>query len=336
MSVFRTGRYEIGFDASARKRLCRYFSTPVSFVSRVALLACALAIASTAQAEGARVIPRSEQADGGYVSTQLLLKPCLDIRTLLSEPNDHLLKDVADARKVLPPGTCDSSVLVEKLFKARFLQYASLAVVSDPWDFDVKIAVQNRSIEQCKDTQCVERELDEVIAALSPVYLGARPEWPQGTGLCTAAPVDVPVAKVLAPLNARTRKALIERCGEQALTTQTCTGPHGKFLFGICEMVGNQVNASEWIYRVRGNKYEPLLAIDDGPFGVMESACNGMPDLMTAARVSMGEHQHTYYRYDGKQYWAAYSYAAVFVGTDDNGNDLVVAQGGPDTKVVCR
>ncbi|KHK52957.1 hypothetical protein PI87_19240 [Ralstonia sp. A12] len=305
-------------------------------MSRVALLACVLVIVSTAQAEGVRVIPRSEQADGGYVSTQLLLKPCLDIRTQVNEPSDHLLKDVADARKVLPPGICDSPVLVEKLFKVRFLQYASLAVVSDPWNFDVKIAMQNRSIEQCKDTQCVERGLDAVIAALSPVYLGARPEWPQGTGLCTAAPVDVSVATALAPLNAKTRKALIERCGEQALTTQACTGPHGKLLFGICEMVGNQVNASEWVYLVRGNKYEPLLAIDDGPFGVMESTCNGMPDLMTAARISMGEHQHTYYRYDGKDYQSVYSYTAIGVGTDDNGNDLEVAQGGPDTKVVCR
>ncbi|WP_199030604.1 hypothetical protein [Ralstonia sp. ASV6] len=75
---------------------------------------------------------------------------------------------------------------------------------------------------------------------------------------------------------------------------QSASGRHGKFLFGTCEMVGNQVNASEWLYRIRNGKYEPLLAIDDGPSGVLESNCNGMPDLLAVARVSMGEHQHTY------------------------------------------
>ncbi|WP_208630865.1 hypothetical protein [Ralstonia insidiosa] len=293
-------------------------------------------MASPTLAEGERVIPRGEQANGGYVSTQLLLKPCLDIRTQVSEPDDNLLRDVVKAREVLPAGICDNPALVEGLFKARFLQYASLTMVSDPWNFDTKIAAQNQAIEQCKDTQCVERELDAGIDPLSPIYLGAHPAWPRGTGLCTTAPVDVPVAKALASLNASVRKELVKRCGEQALITQTCSGPHGKFLFGACEMVGNQVNASEWLYRIRNGKYEPLLAIDDGPSGVLESTCNGMPDLLAMARVSMGEHQHTYYRYDGKAYQPVYSYTAIGVGTDGNGNDLEVGQGGPDTKVVCR
>lgn len=308
----------------------------ISLVSKLAVFVWVAAIASPALAEGERVIPRSEQANGGYGSTQLLLKPCLDIRTQVSEPDDNLLRDVVKAREVLPPGICDNPARVEKLFKARFLQYASLTMVNDPWNFDTKIAAQNQAIGQCKDTQCVERELDAVITALSPIYLGAHPAWPRGTGLCTTAPVDVPVAKALAPLNASIRKELVERCGEQTLTTQTCSGPRGKFLFGTCEMVGNQVNASEWLYRIRNGKYEPLLAIDDGPSGVLESTCNGMPDLLAVARVSMGEHQHTYYRFDGKAYQSAYSYTAIGVGTDGNGNDLEVGQGGPDTKVVCR
>lgn len=101
-------------------------------------------------------------------------------------------------------------------------------------------------------------------------------------------------------------------------------------------MSGNQVNAPEWLYRITNAKLEPLLAIDDGPSSVLTTSCNGMPDLMTAARVSMGEHCRTYYRYDGRQYQSVYAYTEMGVGTDDNGNDLAIAQDGQTTKVVCR
>jgi len=283
----------------------------VSFASSFVLLAWALAIAPPSQAEGARVIPRSDQADGGYVSTQLLLKPCLDIRTLVSERDDSLLKEVAEARKALPPGTCDSPALVDKLFTARFLQHASLLMVNDPWNLDAKIVAQNRAVGQCKDVQCMAHELDAVITALSPVYQEGNPAWPQGKGLCTTKPVDVPAAKALTRLNVDTRKELADGCGEQTLMMQTCSSPHGKLLFASCVMEGNQVNAPEWLYRVKGSRFEPLFVTSDGPSGVLESTCNGMPDLMTAARVSMGEHQHTYYRYDGKQYQSVYAYSAI-------------------------
>ncbi|AYZ63101.1 hypothetical protein EGY31_07510 [Burkholderia multivorans] len=303
----------------------------------VALLACALAVASHAHAEGPRVLPRSGQAEGSYVSTQLLLQPCLDVRTPSDSPDDSLLKDAAAARGAFPPGTCDNPALREKVFTARFLQYASLAVVNDPWNLDPKLAAQNRAIGRCKDTRCVDRALDAVIAALSPVYLNAHPAWPRGKGLCTSEPADAPVAAALAPLGARARKALAGECGNEALTAQTCKGPHGTLLFVSCEMSGNQVNAPAWIYRARHGRHDPLLAVDDGPVGVLESTCNGMPDLMTSSRSSMAEHQNTYYRYDGRAYRSVYSYTEMGVGADDNGNDLAIAQGGrPDAKVVCR
>ncbi|KVO25516.1 hypothetical protein WK60_28075 [Burkholderia ubonensis] len=307
-----------------------------ALASGIMLLACALAVASQAHAGGPRVIPRSAQVDGGYVSTQLLLKPCLDVRALYDNPDDSQMKDVAAARNVLPPGTCDSPVLVEKVFTARFLQYASLAAVNDPWNLDVKIEAQNRAMDRCKNMRCLDRELDAVIRALSPLYLGVNRGWPRGKGLCASEPADAPVAAALAPLGARARKGLASECGGEALTAQTCKGQHGKLLFVSCETSGNQVNAPAWIYRARHGRYDSLLDVDDGPVGVLESSCNGMPDLMTSSRTSMGEYQNTYYRYDGRAYRSAYSYTGMGVGTDDNGNDLAIAQGGPDAKVVCR
>ncbi|MFS2106517.1 hypothetical protein [Ralstonia sp. Ralssp135] len=303
---------------------------------RYALLAYVFATACPALADGTLAIPRSEQATDGYLSTALLLKPCLDIREWSPEPNDALLKQVADARKGLPPETCDSPALVEKLFKARFLQYASIAVVSDPWNLDAKIRAQSEAMGRCKNTECLDRELDAAIAALSAVYLNSHPEWPNGTGLCVSKAVDVAAAKVRALLGAKVQKDIVDTCAPESLSVQTCRGLQGTLVFAGCTMSGNQVNAPEWLFRIRSAKLESLLAIDDGPSGMLKTTCNGMPDLMTAARVSMGEHYVTYYRYDGTQYQSVYGYTAMSIGTDDNGNDLAIAQGGQVTRVVCR
>ena len=305
-------------------------------VLRGALLAYVFASAFPALADGPLAIPRSEQTTGGYLSTALLLKPCLDIREWSPEPNDDLLKQVADARKGLPSETCDSPALVEKLFKARFLQYASTVVVSDPWNLDTKIRAQNEAIGRCKNTQCLDRELDTVITALSPVYLNSHPEWPKGTGLCTSKTVDVAASKVRALLGGRVQKDIVDTCAPESFSVQTCRGLQGTFVFAGCRMSGNQVNAPEWLFRIRGAKLESLLDIDDGPSGVLKTTCNGMPDLMTSARVSMGEHYVSYYRYDGTQYQSVYAYTAMGIGTDGNGNDLVIAQDGQVTPVVCR
>jgi hypothetical protein len=301
------------------------------------LLAWIITVASSVWAEGKPVIPHSSNADGGYVSTQLLLKPCMSEKALKEMTEDlAVLKDGVAARKAFPPGTCDDRTLVEKIFKARFLQYATLNVVTAPWRFDETIAAQDAVIGGCRNTRCLNRELNAVIAALSPIYLHAHPEWPRGKGLCTIDPVDTPTAKVMALLGRKARKAIAGECGSATVTTQTCDGSHGGMLFVSCAMEGNQVNAPEWIYRMNNGHSKLLFNVDDGPLGVMESTCNGMPDLMTSARVNMGEQSVTYYRYDGKQYQSFYSYTAMSVGTDDNGNGLRIAQGGRDAGVTCR
>lgn len=52
----------------------------------------------------------------------------------------------------------------------------------------------------------------------------------------------------------------------------------------------------------------------------------------------MGGHDvTTFYRYDGRQYQSVYGYTAMAAGTDDNGNDLVIAwPAQPDVDVVCH
>ncbi|WP_404939080.1 hypothetical protein P7C00_11595 [Pseudomonas sp. JDS08PS003] len=300
------------------------------------LLAWTLVLAAPAWAEGKRLIPSSEHATGGYLSSQLLLKPCADVAALGFADDESAQRSAAEARKALPAGTCEDGALVEKLFKARFLQHAAIAMVYTPWQLDEKIARQDRAISRCQDTQCLARELDGVIAALSPVYLGAPRQWPRGQGLCAADPIETPAGQVLARLGADSSQAITGTCAEDEVLALTCRGPHGKWLFVSCGMSGNQVNSSQWLFRASTAPPQPLLAVEDGPVAVLETACNGLPDLMTSARVSAGEHDLSYYRYDGKAYRQVYAYSIEFVGSDANGNDLLIARGGAKTRVVCR
>ncbi|WOE81729.1 hypothetical protein RZO07_11105 [Pseudomonas protegens] len=69
---------------------------------------------------------------------------------------------------------------------------------------------------------------------------------------------------------------------------------------------------------------------------MLETACNGLPDLMTSARGSAGEHDLTYYRYDGKAYLQVYAYSREFVGSDAHGNDLIIARGGAGVRMACH
>ena len=93
-----------------------------------------------------------------------------------------------------------------------------------------------------------------------------------------------------------------------------------------CKMFGNQVNTEIWFYLLKPNT-EPKLLFNsyNGPDYILDSTCNGMPDLMTSGRYSSGEHEIVYYRYNGEKYEAAYSYMLVGIGRDDNGNDMGIA-----------
>lgn len=302
----------------------------------ITLLACTFSLASSVWAEGKRVMPASVQVEGGYLSSQLLLKPCVDVAALGFAADDSAHRDAAAARKALPAGTCEDAVLVEKLFKARLLQYGSIALVDAPWALAERLERQNRAISRCQDRQCLARELDAVIAQLSPLYFGASRAWPRGKGLCATEVLAMPTNKALAVLGEGPGQQITAACGEEGVVASNCRGPHGRLLFLSCGMSGNQVNASQWLYRVGKAQPEPLFAVEDGPLGVLETSCNGMPDLMTSARVSAGEHNDTFYRYDGKAYQQVYSYISTFVGIDANGNDLSIAQAGALAKVACR
>ena len=298
------------------------------FLKRIFLLTWVFALHTSAWADEPRIIPRSDQVDAipFYLSAELWLKPCVDMKTLGYTDSDadeytaNARKDVANARNTLPPGTCDNPDLVEKLFRARFLQGSTITIVRDPWNLNTKIIAQNAVIDRCKDTSCLGHALDAIIAELSPIYFDTPdPLWPRGTGLCPGKWTSISTKKALALLDSAQRKEIADAYGEDNIEASTCSGPHGKLMDIIGTMTGNQVNAPEWLYHLNRGKAETLLSLSsNGPFGVLESTCNGWPDLITSERISAGEHQMDYYRYDGSYYqWVYNSSNLGLVGVGD-------------------
>jgi len=285
-----------------------------------------------------RVIPSSSiSKEAGYLSTALLLNPCLDIQTTGYSKDADTLQLFTDARNSLPLGACDDPALVEKIFKTRFLQYASLTLVNDPWNLGTKIAAQEQAINHCRDTRCLERELDLAISALTPIYLGAPdPKWPNGH-LCSTESVRT----LSSVLTEKARKKITAECGgvdPESVYISICKDSHGKLVSAICQMQGNQVNAPQWLFRKKEAGEKLLLYTDNGPSGALETTCNGMPDLMTAARMNLGEHSYTYYRFDGSRYQAVYGYTAMSIGNDGRDGYFSIAQGAGiiQNTVVCR
>lgn len=288
-----------------------------------------------AQVRDIRKIPSSSIVQSSS-SITLLLNPCSDGQAEPYGSDADIQQQFADARNNLPTGTCSSPVLVEKLFRARFLQYASLALVHDPWNLDAKISAQNQAIGQCQDTRCLERELDGAIDALTPSYLNApNKTWPDGR-LCDTKLIQAPPSFLAMSV----RKEIVGECGgidSDKTAISTCKRSSKRLISAICRMQGNQVNASEWLFREKKGERELLLHTNDGPFGVLGSICNGMPDLLTTARISAGEHSHSYYRFDGSKYQMVYGYTTLAVASG-NGDDAIIALGGgvTESNVVCR
>ena len=317
--------------------------------------------AYTKQIKLERTIPRIDQLSPTYLSTILLLSPCLDI-SLLGFPNsdndDETIRMVDEERAKYPANTCNNSALANKLFKARFLQYSTITLVNDPWNLDVEIVEQNKLISQCKDTACLDKVLDAIISQLYPLYVNPPlPPSPTSEELCRSIDdlsndkkMDLVIKKLVARLSTD------DNCGSKDFSNfgdnpidEDNSKPHTNVLFYLCKSnigdlftaqcktFGNQVDAETWIYLLKPNmKPKLLFNAYSGPDYNLDSTCNGMPDFVTSARYSNAERQIVYYRYNGEQYEAAYSYNALYISRDDNGNDMAVADLIKKKEIICK
>ena len=304
-----------------------------------------------------RVIPRIDQLVPPYLSTILLLSPCADISLLgFNDKDDDTIKIVDEAKAAYPANTCDNPVLANKLFKARFLQYSTITLVDDPWNLDIEIVEQNKLISQCKDTACLDKVLDSIISQLYPLYISIPIDRPPTSGqLCNSKvdlasdkKMDLVIKKLVASLSTD------DNCGSEDFSDyednpidEDKSKPYTNVLFDICKsnvgdlfiakckMFGNQVNTDTWIYLLKPD-IEPKLLFNsyNGPYYPLDSTCNGMPDFFTSGRYSSAEHKIVYYRYNGQQYEAAYSYMQVGISNDDN--DMVIADLIEKKEIICK
>ena len=306
-----------------------------------------------------RTIPHIDQLAPPYLSTILLLSPCADISLLgFDDKDDDTIRIVDEAKAAYPANTCNNPALANKLFKARFLQYSTITLVDDPWNLDVEIVEQNRLISQCKDTACLDKVLDSIISQLYPLYISIPIDRPTTSDrLCSGKvdlasdkKMDLVIKKLVASLSTD------DNCGSKDFSDygdnpidEDKSKPYTNVLFDICKsnvgdlfiaeckMFGNQVDADTWIYLLNTNS-EPKLLFNSntGPDYILDSTCNGMPDFVTSARYSSVEHKIVYYRYNGQQYEAAYSYSDVHLSRDDKGNSTSIADLIEKKEIICK
>ena len=304
-----------------------------------------------------RTIPSIDQIAPPYLSTTLLINPCLDISLSgFNDKDDNIISTVDEAKAVYPVNTCNNSALANKLFKARFLQYSTITLVNDPWNLDVEIVKQNKLISQCKNTACLNKVLDTIISQLYPLYMSIPTDPPPTSDRLCSGKVDLASDKKmdLAIKKLVTSLSSDDNCGSEDLSAfgtysydedkskpytnvlfDVCKSNVGDLFMAECKMFGNQVNTQTWFYLLKPNA-EPKLLFNshNGPYYPLDSTCNGMPDFMTSGRYSMGESQIVYYRYNGEQYEAAYSYMEVGISSDDN--NMVIADLIEKKEIICK
>ena len=315
--------------------------------------------AYTQQIKQERTIPSIDQIAPPYLSTTLLINPCLDISLSgFNDKDDNIIRMVNEAKSKYPANTCNNSALANKLFKARFLQYSTITLVDDPWNLDIKIVEQNKLISQCKDTACLDKALDTIISQLYPLYISIPIHRSPTSGqlcsdkidLASDKKMDLVIKKLVASLSTD------DNCDSEDLSAygsysydedkskpytnvlfDLCKANVGDLFIAECKVFGNQANTPTWIYLLKPD-IEPKLLFNsyEGPYYLLDSTCNGMPDLMTSGRYSMGEHHTVYYRYNGQQYEATYSYMEVGIGRDDNGNSMSIADLIEKKEIICK
>ena len=304
-----------------------------------------------------RVIPRIDQLVPPYLSTILLLSPCADISLLgFDDKDDDTIRIVDEAKAAYPANTCNNPALANKLFKARFLQYSTITLVDDPWNLDVEIVEQNRLISQCKDTACLDKVLDSIISQLYPRYISIPTKFESASDNLCISKVDLANDKKMDSVIKKLVASLStdDNCGSEDFSDyednpidEDKSKPYTNVLFDICKsnvgdlfiaeckMFGNQVNTQTWFYLLNPD-IEPkqLFNSYNGPYYPLDSTCNGMPDFFTSGRYSSAEHKIVYYRYNGQQYEAAYSYMQVGISSDDN--DMAIADLIEKKEIICK
>ena len=295
--------------------------------------------AYTQQIKQERAIPSIDQIVPPYLSTTLLINPCLDISLSgFNDKDDNIIRMVDEAKLAYPANTCNNPALANKLFKARFLQYSTITLVDDPWNLDIKIVEQNKLISQCKDTACLDKVLDTIISQLYPLYISIPIHRSPTSGQLCSDKIDLASDKKMDLVIKKlvTSLSTDDNCGSKDFSDygdnpidedksklytnvlfDICKSNVGGLFIAECKMFGNQVNTQTWFYLLKPDiEPEQLFNSYNGPYYLLDSTCNDMPDFFTSGRYSSAEHQIVYYRYNGQQYEAAYSYMQVGISSD--------------------
>lgn len=304
-----------------------------SFIMNSLLVLAGLMLLTQAHAATHRTLPTRAEFSAAYLSTQLIFEPCADYSDpelgYASHGEPHLDPDIQKridlARGKLPQGACTDTVLTELLFRARMLQYGAIADSADPVRIFRRVSQENAELALCKSTRCLRERLQAIVSTFERADLDLNDDATQGGNLMCRTEEFRPAISGEPALSQERFDALLpppkrsvmeEKCApDDVVEALLCAGDHGTFLFARCPYGGgNQVNSFSWLFRVNKGATTLLSSTEDGPFTEAPTMCNGLPDLKTSARASMGESNITIYRFNGEKYEAYFSFVDESVG----------------------
>lgn len=313
-------------------------------VAGVCVLLAGLLWSCLAAAAGLPVPPR-QAVSTPYLSTALLLDPCL--KSDAWGDDAQVRKALHDARAPFSRAACTDAAFAKDIFVLRFLQYVGLARANLPmaW-FDI-VERQDRALAGCRDVACEKRlalrfsadlqgRLDSPVAAPQPVPWGM--DVPAADGTCADLRA-AGCAALIERLGKAAAARLVDACADTAVDFSTRRQGRDDLLVAGCSLDGsNAVNSDEWRYLVHAGVARLLLHVDEGPAELAGGTCNGMPNLVTRARMNMGESDVMYYRYDGARYRSVFGYngTAVSYGSGEDASALVAQYAGRVDRVACR
>lgn len=246
------------------------------------------------------------------------LHPCNDTNSDDQEANSYIKNEW----KQLPENTCKHLDLINKIFAAHYLQYNAITVVNDPWNIDLQIKKQNKTLKQCKDIQCLNKELQNIITMFMPAfknpttYNRKRNISKQAVGSQVKCGKDLSNKQQSKLLPQSIITAANSACGEDnndnllGFNASICSYKNNKFISTRCNFLenSNEVNEKEQLYKIEKNNFKLIYDDYAVELNYLTSECNGMPDLLFSARRNMGEQDVRYYRYNEFTYKIAYSY----------------------------
>ena len=291
------------------------------------LTAIALTLFCGSAAVAAGELPNRNQVDLPNLPLRLALDPCLDLSRAAEDAEAGELQALQRQQARLPAGTCNNLPLAEQLFQFQLLQNALQSQAPQGF-YEYPLAQRRQqTLDACTSMPCLQQALDTMLPIVQE-RLQTRQVLSTRLPLCDRPSTALAMRQVWPLLRPADRRTLrqAQHATSTPLHAQQCSGSLGQWLRVTFALSGNQVNAPEWMFRVQKGRATLVADAEDGPLQEQSSRCNGLPDLVSTARINAGEHDTRLWQYNGSRYQVVMGYSTISAIEDRQGHSWPVVR----------